>query len=131
MNKHDFRIILNEWLIFRKEAVAEGKSDLVKQIDKAIHERKLRYRQYERDYTSYYPYKVVMRGESDDGESFWEKRLFPEARWADDEIEEYIESEWIYIRSAYDCTGKVFTWRISVFNTPKGVVAYHFYALDV
>lgn len=66
-----------------------------------------------------------------DCDSGWYKILFANEHWSDEEKREFIDDNWVEINSPYDCTGKIFTYRISVCNTPKGVVAYIFEARDV
>lgn len=76
------------------------------------------------------PYTILNRGGNRDGDSVWEKRLYPGENWDEEEREEFIRDEWTYVHSPYDCSGEWFTWRIEVFNTLSGVVAYVFQAVD-
>lgn len=52
--------------------------------------------------------------------------------FTEEEKAEYIESNWIFINSPYDCTGKIFTTYIKVFNMPSidRSVAYFGFAID-
>lgn len=47
-----------------------------------------------------------------------------------EEIESYIEDNFITICSAYDCTGKVFTRRIKIFPVQGKTIVYHFKSID-
>ena len=121
---------INDLLIERKNTTNK---DMIQCIDDAIHrytikERKER-REEERMHKSR-SYEVVNWGWSDDYWSGWEKRLYPGAHWSEAEKQDFIDSEWEYINSPYDCTGQMFTCGIDVFNVPAGVVVYIFSAID-
>lgn len=61
---------------------------------------------------------------------YWiEKAVYPYV-FTEEEIEEYIEENWIYIRSAYDCTGRTFTIDIRCFPMDEKTIVYHFKAID-
>ena len=55
----------------------------------------------------------------------WIKVFFPGEHWSREKMIEFSEDNWKECRySAYDCTGDIFTSRISCFNVPSGVVVY-------
>lgn len=61
---------------------------------------------------------------------YWiEKAVLPYVLTAE-EIEEYIEENWMYIRSMYDCTGRTFTRDIKCFPINGKTIVYHFKAID-
>lgn len=129
------RKFVNNLLIERKEAVKEGKADIIRFLDEMIHDefmllRKQRRRKEkaEREHS----YVVVNHSTyCDPDDLFWEKRLYPGQRWSEEEMEEYVRESWEYVRVPWDCSGETFTQDINVFNTPAGVVVYHFKALDI
>lgn len=52
--------------------------------------------------------------------------------WDDEDIKEWVDSEWMDIRSPYDCTGKVFTAYIGWHRNPNGIISFvHCKAIDV
>ena len=121
---------INDLLIERKKAT---KRDIIKYIDNAIHRYTIKEREDRRWFEHLdesRPYKILNRGYAEDGESIWEKRLYPGSRWSETEKLNFIEESWVYINSPYDCTGQWFTWAIDVFNVPAGVVVYIFSAID-
>lgn len=66
---------------------------------------------------------------SGDFDSWIEKLILPYELTAE-EIEEYISENWIYIYSAYDCTGKTFTRDIRCFPIGGKTIVYHFKGID-
>lgn len=71
---------------------------------------------------------------SEDGESCWYKRYY-NTPFTEEEKQEFIEDNWKYINSPYDCTGHWFTRHIAVCNVHTSfgskAVAYFFMGLDV
>ena len=71
---------------------------------------------------------------AEDGTS-WIKKEWYDSYFTDEEKEDYIESNWITINSAYDCTALPYTQSISIFNIDtsfgKRAVVYHSIGLDV
>lgn len=52
--------------------------------------------------------------------------------WSDEDIKYWIDSEWIDIRSPYDCTGKIFTAYIGYHRNPNGIISFiHCKSLDI
>lgn len=47
-----------------------------------------------------------------------------------EEIEEYVENNWMHIYSAYDCTGRTFTQDIRCFPICGKTIVYHFKGID-
>lgn len=120
----------------KKDLIAEGAyTGIVKQkLDEQIARHKREYRAYLKKETNLYRnYKNarIVNGflEYDGG---WMKVFFPGEHWSQEEKEKFISDNWKCVRyPAYDCTGDTFTERISVFNVPRGVVAYIFEGVDV
>ena len=44
--------------------------------------------------------------------------------WDDEDIREWVNSEWIEIHSPYDCTGKIFTAYIGYHRNPNGIISF-------
>lgn len=63
------------------------------------------------------------------GESWAEKVILPYEMTAE-EIEGYIEENWVRIYSMYDCTGMVFTQDIRLFPVNGKTIVYHFKSID-
>lgn len=61
------------------------------------------------------------------------QRVDFDGTFTDEEKKEYIDFNWISVHSDYDCTGKIFTYYIKVFNMPKidRSVAYIKYSIDI
>lgn len=67
-----------------------------------------------------------------DWDGYWVKIFCKGSRWTEDQKKQFIMDNWISIQyEAWDCTGRTFTSRVSVFNVPDGVVAYIKYNRDV
>ena len=127
---------------FRKYLISKGmyKGEQKRKLDEEIikHKREYRKRLKEECALKYlYPgsdgkgYGEIVSG-GGSWDSVWQKVFFKGEHWTEDDIEEFRKSNWKQVRyPAYDCTGDWFTWAIDVFNTPKGVVAYIFEAMDV
>lgn len=98
-------------------------------MDKMLLKYKQKVREASRETETDLPYEVINGGGGYD--SLWEKRLYKGEKWTAEEMEQYKRDEWMHICSPYDCTGRLFTEAIEVFNTPMGVVAYHFTGMDV
>lgn len=70
------------------------------------------------------------------GENFFTKEFFDEP-FSETDKKNYINDHWLSINSPYDCTGKIFTRSIEIFNFNepnsfgKQAVVYHFMAIDV
>lgn len=97
-------------------------------VDRTLRKYKRKIRD-DRETETALPYEVINGGGGYD--SLWEKRLYKGEKWTAEEMEQYKRDEWMHICSPYDCTGRLFTEAIEVFNTPMGVVAYHFTGLDI
>lgn len=121
--------LLNEYLVERKEAVKRNDLTRVAKLDKRIHEKKLILREQSRRKESR-NYEIIIRG-CDSDESFWDKTLFPGQKWSKEEIDDYIRENWMHVRSPWDCSGEIFTRGIEVFNSPSGVIVYHFMSIDI
>lgn len=65
----------------------------------------------------------------DCGDAWIEKIVYP-YEFTAEEIEEYTEENWMYIRSMYDCTGRTFTRDIRCFPICGKTIVYHFKAID-
>lgn len=60
------------------------------------------------------------------------KYFYPGVHWTEEEKREYKEYNWIESpNSPYDCTGKVFTCWIQIFDVPKGTIVYIREDMDV
>lgn len=72
-------------------------------------------------------------GGSEDGESGYDYRIFPDNGETEEEIEDLVENDVGYppICSPYDCTGKRFTRWITVHKVPAGFAVVHSWGLDV
>ena len=61
---------------------------------------------------------------------YWIEKTIFQHEFTTEEIEEYIEENWIYIHSMYDCTGRTFTRDIRCFPLNGKTIVYHFKAID-
>ena len=60
------------------------------------------------------------------------KYFYPGVHWTEEEKREYKEYNWIESpNSPYDCTGKIFTCWIQIFDVPKGTIVYIRENMDV
>lgn len=66
-----------------------------------------------------------------DAESMAEFYIMQDTGWTDEDIQNFIEENWIRINSMYDCTGKMFTVSLSVKRIPIGLSVVHHTALDI
>lgn len=68
----------------------------------------------------------------DDGTSWIVKEWFDYV-FNEDDIEEYVKSEWMCVDSWYDCTGETFTRFIKIFPLPKAnkTIVYHGKGWDI
>lgn len=61
---------------------------------------------------------------------YWVEKTVYSYEFSQEEIEEYIEDNWIRIYSLYDCTGLTFTRDIRCFPINGKTIVYHFKAVD-
>ena len=122
----------------RAEYIKEGKykGKIKKKCDAKIAEKKKECRaamkEKERKSRYMFPGYGEIVNSGGDWDSCWMKVFFKGEHWTEEEIEEFLEDNWRYVRyPAYDCTGDLFTLGIEVFNVPGGVVAYLREAVDV
>lgn len=66
---------------------------------------------------------------SDHYDSWIEKTVYPYV-FTEEDIEEYVEENWMHIYSAYDCTGRTFTRDIRCFPMNGKTIVYHFKGID-
>ena len=70
---------------------------------------------------------------SEDGESYYYKEWF-DYPFTEEDKQEFIEDNWVYINAPYSPTGRWFTSHIAVCNVETSfgarAVAYHFMSLD-
>lgn len=134
------RLLLNyaikKCLLENGDLTDEKKEKLNNYIKEAKKEIRNYYKILERNKYLYHGENGEMYGKrintGGDWDSFWEKYFFEGECWTEEEKREFIEDNWIHYKpSPYDCTGQVFTWSISCFNVPGGVVCYIRNALDV
>lgn len=134
MNYYLDRLMIDNEI--KKDLIAKGAyTGVLKQIlDEQLARHKREYRaDLKRETNLYCNYKNarIVNGfwKFDGG---WMKVFFPGEHWTEEEKEKFISDNWKRVRySAYDCTGDTFTEGISVFNVPRGVVAYIFEGVDV
>lgn len=68
----------------------------------------------------------------DESREWWKEYcIIIDAEFTDEQLDEFIEEEWIHIHSPYDCTGKVFTSSITVTRMPCGILFIHTKGVDV
>ena len=101
---------------------------LYKEFDEEIaHKFLVKCRKRDRETTS-----IVQNTEiiySNDCDYWVEKIVYP-YEFTMEEVEEYTEENWLYIYSAYDCTGRTFTRDIKCFPVNGKTIVYHFKAID-
>ena len=66
----------------------------------------------------------------EDDYCYWiEKTIYP-FEFTMEDMENYMENNWLSIHSLYDCTGETFTRDIKFFIMQGKTIVYHFKAID-
>lgn len=117
--------------IIRKQLVKEGKfkGEIRKKFIDAEkrHKKELREAIKEEEFDNG---NVIIYG--GDYDRMWKKLFFPNESWTEEQKQKFIDYNWKHYKPTYyDCTGQIFTTRIKIYNTPNGVIAYIFEAMDV
>lgn len=107
------------------------------------HEQKLKFTRYSKEKIRQYmkplntdPFEETFHYSDEYGGYFYSKEFFRHP-FTEEEKEEFIKDQWIYVNSPYDCSGQILTRSISVcnFKEPNSFGAmscvYHFMARDV
>ena len=96
---------------------------------KAAHDFLIKHRKIDRDMFENENFNKSFINPNSSYDSWIEKEVYP-FEFTEEEIESYIEDNWLSIYSWYDCTGKTFTRRIKIFPLQGKTIVYHYKAID-
>lgn len=130
-----FEIMMIDQAILKSLKNGNINDERISKIQEKLIKDKRRYRQRLKDKMEPEYFRGtngVIVGYGGEYDTYWTKVFFEGEIWTKEDMKEFEDFVWIHCTpSQYDCTGKLFTWAVSCFNTPRGVVAYVMEAIDV